>query len=169
MRTQHCSADSRSHGVPGALNSKLGRLGTANIYFSVPAFVVLFRESLEVRLHSYDLQLRPSLGHLSSYREKRVLPRRSHYVSTHDFVDSLRRGRLGTCLNHLSIVQLCAAHKLPNQGLECVWSLGQGKVCQWAAWSVWGLKFRHSLRKAPGNISEHILVLQSAGRTRSWT
>ena len=32
-----------------------GRLATANIYFSVPAFVVLFRESLEVHLHCYDL------------------------------------------------------------------------------------------------------------------
>ena len=32
------------------LQTCTGRLAAANIYFSVPAFVVLFRESLEVRM-----------------------------------------------------------------------------------------------------------------------
>ena len=169
MRTQHCSADSRSHGVPGALNSKLGRLGTANIYFSVPAFVVLFRESLEVRLHSYDLQLRAITWSLIIIqgKESASTPKSLRlYARLCGFLKAWPpRNLLEPPLHSAAMCSSQASE--PGLGMCVEFRAGEGVPVGRS--ECVGIEISAFTTEGSRAISEHILVLQSAGRTRSWT
>ncbi|CAE7279316.1 unnamed protein product [Symbiodinium pilosum] len=77
---QVCDCVDEATGLRDNITVAAPRLGTANIYFSVPAFVVLFRESLEARLDCYDL---PSMCCCTKDVACWIISRGHHLVTYH--------------------------------------------------------------------------------------